>query len=142
MGCKNTKITKACVCLSLVFSTLLHKIPPSLFSIPSLLSLQLLPPPCYWSVGQLHRATNLLSPHPSGSESTEGKRKRSSQHQSLRAEEVGDDLQTFCPTLTGLTGRRTLFISYCLCFLRRSSSSMSSSSGNLHNKHLPCKSFL
>lgn len=71
-GCKKTKITKASVCLSLVFSTPLHKnlsfpLPNPLLALP-----QLLPPPCHWSDGRLQTATNLFSPHPRGSESTEG----------------------------------------------------------------------
>lgn len=60
-----TKITKACVYLSLVFSILLHKFPPSLLPLPNPFLPQLLPPPCHWSAGRLHRASNLFSPPPS-----------------------------------------------------------------------------
>lgn len=154
-GCKKTKITKACVCLSLVFSTPLHKIPPSLFSIPSSLSLSssLLP-----VIGQLvgfHKATNLFSPHPSGSESSHwrgkseaGEKESSGAAVSIhhfggsfeRAEEVGDERQSLSWTLTGLglTGHHHTDTHSSIIF-PRFFSNMSSSSSNLHNKRLPCE---
>lgn len=110
-GCKKTKITKACVRLSLVFSTPLHKIPPSLFSIPSSLSLSssLLP-----VIGQLVGSTEpqTCSRLIQVAQSPLRERgNRGTQHQSLRADEVGNDLQSLCSTLAGLSGRHTLITS-------------------------------
>lgn len=151
-GYKETKITKAWVCLSLVFSTPLHKIRPSLSSIPSLLSPSA--PPSSLSLvsrsaPQSHKlvlaSSKWLRVHWERREgSREGERRQGSrQHHSLRSsfqsEEswgVGDERQPLCWTLTGLTGHQT---HTDLFDFPRFSSNMSSSSSNLHNKRLPCE---
>lgn len=125
----------------MVFSTPLHKIPPFLlFPVPSWLWLGLLPLPCHWPASRLIGATNLFSPHPGGSPRVRrGERRegsavwwRSPSVTSSSESRSGDDRRRLCWTLTGLTHR--------LCLRRLSSISMSSSSANLHNKRLPCKS--
>lgn len=133
-----------CVCLSLVFSTPLHKIPPSLFSIPCSLSPSAPPSSLSlvsWSAPQSHKLVLASSKWLQRERGNRG-----SQHQSLGVrewrEDVGDDLQFLCSTLTGLNGCHTLIISDYLCSLRLSCNSMSSSSASLHNKRLPCKLLL
>ncbi|TKS71003.1 Dysbindin Biogenesis of lysosome-related organelles complex 1 subunit 8 [Collichthys lucidus] len=69
----------------------------------------LLPPPCHWSAVRLHKSTNLFSPHPSGSESTEGK--------------------------IGESGKENSGVAVSIRHFEQKS--MSSPSANLHNKRLP-----
>lgn len=146
-GWKKTKITKACVCLSLVFSTLLHKIPPSLFSIPSSVSLSssLLP-----VIGQLVGSTK---------PQTYYRLIQVAQSPLRQRREAGKESSSVTASISHIGavrvsrgGGRWLAASLLLnsswsslidslCSLRLSSN-MSSSSANLRSKRLPCESFL
>lgn len=105
-GRKKTKITKACACLSLVFSTPLHKIPPSVLSIPSSLSPSA-PPSSLSLVSRSPPRSHKLALASSKwlrvhwRERGEGSGPASISH--FRAEEFGDDRQPLSWTLTGLT---------------------------------------
>lgn len=102
---RRIKITKACVRLSVVFSTLLHKIPPSF--IPGKLlppPLKPLPRPSHWSA-----QPPPLSHKLPGSEPILGE--RGSQHQPPGTKEVGDDPQSLRWTPAGLAHSSALIIS-------------------------------